>query len=204
MYENLRIIMFEDELGKYFSPQLEVYVKLDNGTEIRLINILYNVLVMWRDVLDELDIIKDDPLEPLIVDIPISRDEANMRQSSMQVREGEDYQFDFRMEKFNYENKVIEPMDASGMDIKFQLQKLPETAPIRIQATHQAISVEIDVDIPLSKEQAQKYVEIREDNLKEKFLEGILETLPDIKKDIQSKIRAAINTQISKQSQNPQ
>ncbi len=198
IYENLRLIMFKDEMGTYFAPQLEVYVKLDNGTEIKLINILYTVMSMWRDVLDELNIIKEDQLKPLTVDALISRDEANIRGANMQVREGEDYQFGFRMQKYNYEKNIIEPMDASEMDVEIQIHQLPKTATVHFQVTDPALGVNLglDFDIPLSEEQAQKYIKLDDEGgQKENFLKEIIETSPEVKKDIQSKMQIAINAQ---------
>jgi hypothetical protein len=195
----LRLIVFNDELGEYTAPQLEVYVKLDNGTEIKLINILYNVMTMWRDVLDNLGIISREPLEPLIIDIPISRDEASKRRANLQIRKGEDYQWHFRMEKYNYEKKITEPMDITGMDIQFQIRKLPENAPIHIHITNPSIGVDVEFDfsIPLSEEQALHYTELTENEKKEKFLKEIMESTPNIKMDLQNKIHSAIKSLIT-------
>lgn len=199
IHENLRYIMFKDEEGEYWAPQLEVYVKLDNTVELKLINILYNVITMWIDILDNLGIKTKESLEPLIIDNLISRDEASKRTANLQIRRGEDYQWGFRVEKYNYENKIIEPMDLTGMKFKFQILKIPENAPVHIHVTNPKIGVdvELDFDIPLSEEQAKNYMRLIENEKKQKFLHEIVESTPSIKKDLQNKIYLAIKSKIS-------
>lgn len=199
IYESLRLIEFTDKQGEYVAPQLEVYVKLDNGTEIKLINILYNVMSIWRDVLDNLGIINQTPLEPLKNDFPISREEANKRRPNLRIRQGEEYQWQLRMEKYNYNKRITESIDLTGKNFQFRIRKLPENAPISIHITNPGISVdfEVDFDIPLSKEQTKHYISLC-GSKKVEFLKELVESTPDIKKELQSKIQSAIQAQIPK------
>jgi len=199
IYESLRLIEFTDKQGEYVVPQLEVYVKLDNGTEIKLINILYNVMSIWLDVLDNLGIINQKPLEPLKNDFPISREEANKRRANLRIRQGEEYQWQFRIEKYNYNKRITESIDLTGKSIQFRIRELPENAPISIHIANPGIGVdfEVDFDIPLSKEQAKHYI-ILCGSEKEEFLKELMESTPDIKKELQSKIQSAIQAQIPK------
>jgi len=199
IYESLRLIKFTDKQGEYVAPQLEVYVKLDNGTEIKLINILYNVMSIWRDVLDNLGIINHKPLEPLKNDFPISREEANKRRANLRIRQGEEYQWQLRIEKYNYNKRITEPIDLTGKNIQFRIRELPENAPISIHITNPGIGVdfEVDFDIPLSKEQTEHYIFLCGSE-KVEFLKKLVESTPDIKKELQSKIQSAIQAQIPK------
>src|SRR5688572_22773031 len=95
--EQLRYIKFKDDLGDYFVPQLEVYVKLNNGSEHRVINILYDTLSMWNDVLDSLNIIDKTSINPLDIDKMITRDEAEKIEAGATGTEGEQYKWLFRM-----------------------------------------------------------------------------------------------------------
>jgi len=199
IYESLRLIEFTDKQGEYVAPQLEVYVKLDNGTEIKLINILYNVMSIWCDVLDNLGIINQKPLEPLKNDFPISREEANKRRANLRIRQGEEYQWQLRMEKYNYNKRITESIDLTGKNFQFRIRELPENAPISIHITNPGIGVdfEVDFDIPLSKGQTKHYISLCGSE-KVEFLKELVESTPDIKKELQSKIQSAIQAQIPK------
>lgn len=199
IFEEMVITMFADEQGQYFSPQLEVFVKLDDGTEIKLINILYNVMCMWRDVLDSLGIINLRTIEPLAIDQPISRDEANRRsKSNMRITRGEAYKWQYQMMKYNYVNNTSEPMDVTGMDFQFKIFEIPKQIPIHIQLTNSTAVIDIDFDIPLSEEQATQYMSLENKDELAAFIKTIIDNNPTIKNELEDKIKLAIQTQMSK------
>jgi hypothetical protein len=199
IYEAMVYTMFADEQGQYYSPQLEIFVKLDDGTEMKLINILYNAMLMWRDVLDKLGIINLAVIEPIRIDQPLTRDEVGKRTAHMSARQGEEYNWQFRMEKYNYEKNVAEPMDITGMNFQFRISKLPEQVPMCIHITNSNTKIDFDFDIPLSKEQAAQYVSIENDEKKNAFLKKLVDSNLNIKNKLNSKIKSAIQAQMAKE-----
>jgi hypothetical protein len=200
IYEVMVYTMFADEQGQYYSPQLDIFVKLDDGTEIKLVNILYNIMLMWRDVLDKLGIISLKAIESLRIDQPLKRDEVGRRNADMSMRQGEEYNWQFRMEKFNYEKNIAEPMDITGMNFQFRISKLPEQVPMCIHITNSKnkIDFNFDFDIPLSKEQATEYISLENDENKIAFLKRIVDSSPNIKNELNNKIKSAIQGQMTK------
>lgn len=173
---------FEDEQGQYFSCQIDVFVKLDDGTERKLVNILYNVICMWRDVLENLGIINLKDFEPPKVDIPLSRDEATS-QANMSMTSGEEYNWKYRFMEYNYKNNTLEPRDLSDHKFRFFIKRLPERIPISIHIVNPKFEIDVDFDVPLTQEQAKQYISLENDKIKYNFLESIINNDPNIKKN---------------------
>lgn len=198
VYEALICTMLEDEQGQYYSSQLEVFVKLDDGSEIKLINILYSVMCMWRDILDSLGIIDLKAIEPITIDQPITRDEAGKQKANMRITQGEAYKWQFRMMKYNYEKNVAEQMDVTGMDFQFRIFKIPEQIPMRIHITNPSFEIDFDFEIPLSEDQATQYMSLENDDKKMAFAKMIVDNNPSIKDELGCKIKSAIQAQMAK------
>jgi hypothetical protein len=115
------------------------------------------------------------------------------------VRHGEDYQWQLRMEKYNYDKGIIEPIDLTGQKFQFQIRELPKKASLSIHVTNpgNGVDFEVSFDIPLSEEQAEHYISLDNDE-KAEFLKELVESNPSIKKDLQSKLQSAIQAQIPK------
>ena len=196
--EELRLIAFSDELGEYFFPQLEVYVELDNGTELKLVDILYDGMKMCCSVLSDLGIF--DPAIPESPNIEkiISREEASKRKAEMQIRSGEEYKFIFRFEKYNYDKNIFEPKDMTGNNFQFTIYDLPKHIPINLifQNPLGADIISIDMDVPLSEIQASQYIQLGNSKEKNEFLNNIILTTPTIKKELQSRLEEAIHANI--------
>jgi hypothetical protein len=162
-------------------------VKLDDGTEKKLVNILYNVICMWRDVLDSLGIVNLKDFEPTKVDNPLTRDEATT-QANMSITRGEGYTWQCRFMKYNYEKNVHEPRDLSGNKFRFFVKGLPEKIPISIHIENPKFEIDVDFDVPLTKEQAEQYISQKSDEIRHDFLESIINNDPIIKKNYWKKI----------------
>jgi len=198
IYEAMIITRFEDEQGQFYSHQLEVFVKLDDGTELKLVRILYSVMCMWRDVLQALGIINLNAIEPLTIDQPITRDEASRRRANMRITRGEEYKWHFRMMVYDYKKNFAVPMDLAGMNFQFRILKLPERVPMCIHISNSNTEVDVDFDIPLSEEQASQYVSLEDDDQKMAFLKEIVDSNQSIRNAVENKIRSAIQVQMSK------
>jgi len=181
IFENMVNTRYEDEQGEYFSCQIEVFLRLDDGTEKKLVNVLYNVICMWRDLLDSLGIINIKEILPPKVDFPLSREETT-RQANMSITRGEGYSWQFRFMEFNYEKNVSEPGEISNRKFQFYVKKLPEQIPIIIHIENPKFEINVDFLVPLTKEQANEYILLQNDENKHEFLKSIIDNNPNIRK----------------------
>lgn len=197
IYESFRMIIFNDEEGEYISSKIEAYVKLDDGSERVLASILYNVHSMWNDKLDNLGIISRIPLIPMIIDPLISREEAEQRQVDMEMLQGEDIEWEFRVEKYNYVTNSVDPVDLTGWQVGLSIYKPPDKASIAIIISHPNIleKIEVEFDVPLSEEQGLVYMKMESKDEQARFINQILENSPSIKASLNKKIIAEIKAQ---------
>ena len=194
IYEVMISTMFSDDQGDYFASQLEIYLKLNDGTERKLTDVLYNVMLMWRDVLNELDII-DMKAPQAINDKPLTRKEAARRQFNMRIIQGEEFKANSRLLRYNYIKGVAEPIDLTGSSMQLKIHKLPQCAEIHMNLVPPTLteqSIEFDFRVPLTKRQAIRYVRFKSDSEKGTFLKRIIESSQSIQEELGRKIQEVI------------
>ena len=194
IYEAMTSIMFSDDQGDYFVSKLEIYLKLDDGAERKLTDVLYNVMLMWRDVLSELSII-DMKAPKTINDKPLTRKEAARRQTNMCIRRGEEFKANSRLLRYNYTKGIAEPIDLTGSSLQFKIYKLPQCAEIHISLVHPASpeqKIEFDFKVPFTKKQAMQYMRFKSESEKGTFVKSIIDSNQSIREELNMKIQEAI------------
>jgi hypothetical protein len=186
VYEVLTSTFFTDEHGEYSFPQLEVYVKLDDGSEINFSELLHSVMSMWLNNLRIWKIIDIQPFPEVGANEIVSRDDAEKRSADLQITRGEDYHWNFRIRKYNYDKKMIEPMDLTGASVGFRIYEPPTHIPIHISISDSKI--ELDFDVPLTDEQSHQYVKLSTADERLTFLQSIIGKNIEIQKAIQIEI----------------
>lgn len=173
--EVLAVTEYRDEVGVYRAPQVEVHVKLDDGTTQDLAQLLHEVMTMWCDELRALQIIdmRDNPEAP-VLDGHVSRKEAEKRTAGLEITKGEEHRLEMVLRRFNYAINRSEPMDLTGCDVRFVVRKLPESIPIHMELTNGGHTVEFDYEIPLTIKQAERFVTLRTEEQKGRFTQRLL------------------------------
>jgi len=193
IFEIMLFTHYADDQGEYTSPQIEVFVELDDGTEMKLINLLYSVMCMWRDVLDKLGIVSLSAIPPLNIDIPVTRDDAS-KKNSLHMRQGEDFKVKCRFMKYNYEKNKAEQKEMSGDNFRFWVKKLPEKATISAYYKNSNKKL-VDFDVPLTKDQASQFVSIEDEDKKTAFLKKVVDENPKTKDELERTIKSAYEEQ---------
>lgn len=198
--EEMRLIFFADNDGKYLAPQLEIVVRLDNGTEFLLVKILFNVLVMWDQILDNLGIVKRAIRSPININEIISREQANCRRSNLVIMKGEDQKLKYQIQELNNITGEIIDLDITGMKFELVIGSLPESVLIHLTFEKQDVDkrIEIDFDVPLTNEQSMEYVELKGIKEKNDFIREIILTNSKIKSDLNKLVIAMIQTDLEK------
>ena len=194
IFEVITSTFFSDNKGEYVAPQLEVYLKLDDGTKRKLTDVLYNVMLMWRDILSQLGIIDMKAPKP-INDKPLTRKEAARRQANLRIRRGEDFKANLRILRYNYAKGVAEPVDLTGSTVQSKIYKLPQYGEIHVSLVPPVSSkqkIELDFKVPLTKKQAIQYMRFKSDSEKGTFLKSIINSNQSIKEELGRIIQKAI------------
>ncbi len=193
IYEVMRLIFFSDDDGEYVASQLDVIVKLDDGSELLLITILDNVMSMWNDILDSLGIIEKITRPMLDINQVISRSQAGLREANLSILKGEDLQLNYLVQRFNNTKGIIEPMDISNMKFEFRIYSLPESVPIHLTISNPNLDKEIEIDfsVPLTNDQASNFIKLSKYE-KCNFINEIIQSNSNIKSALGEQIFKAI------------
>ncbi|MBP8856441.1 MAG: hypothetical protein KBG60_00365 [Anaerolineaceae bacterium] len=120
--EVLVITLFSDEFGEYVNQEKLVEIELIDGSKRNLLEVMTNVVNMWFDFLTEKGISK--PRNPIVINTQcfVSREKA--KHVNLSMVQGLQFTQNFRVQFFNKDKNLIEPVDLGGMDnIIFRVYK---------------------------------------------------------------------------------
>lgn len=181
IYEMLVFTFFKDEQGEYLYPQLDVFVKLNNGQELLLLPLFDSVIHMWERKLIEWGIVKKIRLPEINLNTIKTRVEAEQREAPAKIHQGEAYDWIMKFQKYNYEKGIIEPIDISKDRVELKVLKLPDSIPLTMQTR---TGESVDIKIPLSITQAEEYIKLQSKEKKEHYINDLIKVDPEIKKMI--------------------
>lgn len=147
IYEQIVITEYKDKDGEYRHIEKSVLVLLDNSVERDLFEIITNVLNMWLDELFNLGLIKKiKPFEIKNAKIPKRRKNAD--KLSWSIISGVRLHQRYKLQKYNYDKCIIEPIDLTGVHAKFSIFKPLYTLVLSVMdnKTGKEINLEIIVD----------------------------------------------------------
>lgn len=183
---------YKDKKGVYSAFEVTACVKLDDGTERDLAEILHNVMEMWVQKLEDLGI-KDLPMkdETLRRDVHLSRAEAAKRRLSGVGIQGEELALRFQVRRFNYATGRSEPVDLTGAKVKFTMRKIPDSVPMHVEIPDHGLKA--DADIPLTRAQAAKFSRLLSAEEKERYVAELVRRSPRLGKLIRDGFQKFIN-----------
>lgn len=118
------VTTFSDERGTYVHEEKQVVVTLSDGSERDLFDVMISVHNFW---LHELKSIGAKPANKTFSNPTtglVSRDDA--KQLRLQIIQGIRWHHSFRLQQYNYEKSLIEPVDLTdAQDIVFSLRMPP-------------------------------------------------------------------------------
>lgn len=146
VYEIAIITKYIDKNGEYNHIEKAVFAKLNDGTERNLHDIILNVMNMWIAELNSIKVLENYP-QLIIPKFKIPRrtkNTGNLNLNSMQ-----DLRFGpkFKVQKYNYQKKIIEPLDLTGAEITMRVYKPIHTCSLTFNKDGEnEISIEIDIE----------------------------------------------------------
>ncbi|SDR91828.1 hypothetical protein [Gramella sp. MAR_2010_147] len=116
IFEILIATEYKDKEGKYIDTGKSVYIKLDSGQERDLHEIIINVMNMWLVKLEELKLIEHIKSFPYH-STRLPKRNKNSRKMDFSAMQNLRFNPRFKIQKYNYETKSVEPMDLTGATI---------------------------------------------------------------------------------------
>lgn len=144
IYEEVVSTEYEDVLGSYQHIEKRVMIKLNDGNERILDEVIFNVLNMWVRELNENGILDNFKLKKNSNRIP--RRNKNSGKLNLQAMQNLRFGARFRMQKYNYEKKLIEPVDLTGAGITMRVYKPIYTFTLTLEKEGEKIIFDINLD----------------------------------------------------------
>lgn len=175
--EALVVTRYKDLDGDYKHGEKVVFVKLIDGSERDIYEVLTNVLNMWQTELYEMGAIKNN--NPFIsqTKLPVPREKA--KQVDLTMTQGIQWEQNFNSQYYDYEKKTTVPIDLSDGKTIFTIYK-PVTYTVSL---HNDKGEEISETLSLSPEENSVLNQIKDETEKAKYVsslvykKGIVKTL---------------------------
>lgn len=170
--------IYRDEEGEYYDIKKSIEITLKDGTTRELFDVLTNVVNMWIDFLQAAGIsgkATKFPVEDR--NQIISRAAADMRMDLV-ITQGIAVEKGFKIQKYNYEKRLPEPVDLTGSRFSFSVY---DPAKIKTEVAIQAISPEGKQyvgSVELDAEENREFFLLKDDvqpNARDAFIQKIMQ-----------------------------
>jgi len=159
IFEQIVVTEYQDKLGPFSHKEKCVIVKLNDGTERDLFEILTNVINMWLKVLNKanlIDSVKQFSLKPK----RLPRRSKQNQKLDLQLIKGIRFRQVYKMQKYNYSTGQAEPIDLS--DKKFEMRIYKPQFDVSMELTDNN-GEKIKLDIQVDKIQKRKLESLKTD-----------------------------------------
>lgn len=164
IFEEFILTFYNDVNGNYWIGDKRVVVVLNNGIKRDLLEINTNILNMWIDILNQLNVIQNIKQFKYIKSIEPRKREK--RSISIEAFSGIQFKKTIVFQKYNYENKSIEPIDLEQFDdIRMTIYK--QLYEIDLIFSNETIKSDVKITINVDEEVKERLSKIK---IKEKFV----------------------------------
>lgn len=158
IFERVLSTEYKDKKGIFYHIEKTVIVKLDNGSERDLHEIITNVINMWINELKSLEIIKDYPIQKYKSNrLPRRNSQSGILNLNAMI--GLRFKPNFQVRKYNYEKKQIEPVDLTKAHIEMNFYK-PVVHIVDISITTKENKV-IDLPVEIDENELKEYLNLK-------------------------------------------
>jgi len=151
--EQLVLIEYEDDAGTYRYAQKTVVVKLTDGSERNLLEILTNVMNFWQQHMLTLGVLSAARTFAYDADVRArSRAECEANRLDFELVQGQRFQQTIRLLRFNYNTGKAEPIDLTGSKLNFRIYR--PRFDVDVLLTHNASGKEFKTTISLTEDES--------------------------------------------------
>lgn len=151
--EQIAFIEYEDEAGTYRYVQKSVVVRISDGSEHNLLEILTNVINFWEQHMLSLSVLSK--ARSFTHDSAIryrSRAECEANRLNFEIVQGQRFHQSMRLLRFNKATGSAETIDLTGSEVRFRIYK--PKYDIELSLTHDASGKTYKVEITLTEEES--------------------------------------------------
>jgi hypothetical protein len=153
LIEQIAFIEYEDEVGTYRYVQKTVLVKLSDGSERNLLEILTSVINFWEGHMLALGVLPK--ARTFTHDSGIryrSRIECEANRLNFEIVQGQRFHQSMRLLRFSHTTGKVEPIDLTGSEVRARIYK--PIYDIELSLTHDASGKTYRTEISLTEEES--------------------------------------------------
>ena len=170
--EQLIFIEYDDEAGAYRYVQKTVVVKLTDGSERNLLEILTNVINFWEGHMLILGVLSKARVFAHDADIRYrTRAECEANRLNFELVQGHRFHQTMRLLRFDKATGKAKPIDLSGSEVKFRIYK--PKYDIELSLTHDATGKTFKTEITLTEEESFILSHISSDKERQAYVDGL-------------------------------
>lgn len=170
--EQITLTEYTDEEGVYRYAQKFVVVKLQDGGERNLLDVLTNVINFWERHLNELGVLAEARMfEHGNMIRYRSRAESEANRLNFEIVKGQRFHQSMRLLRFNNATGKAEPIDLTGSELKFRIYK--PNFEIDLSLVHEATGREFKRKITLSEEESEIVASLQTDSEKQEYINAL-------------------------------
>jgi hypothetical protein len=125
LMEVTTVTKYVDELGPYQSVEKDVVADLGDGVTKSVSELLTTVINFWFAKLYSLKLISKSHQYKMIERVqPIPRSEAGDGRLDLQITQGVNFRAALHFRQYNYEKRMLEPIDLNGAQIEANIYRL--------------------------------------------------------------------------------
>lgn len=170
--ERLVFIEYEDDAGPYRYVQKTVVVKLTDGSERNLIEILTSVINFWECQMVSLGVLSEARVFTHDTGIRYrSRSECETNRLNFELVQGLRFRQTMQLLRFNKATDRAEPIDLTGSNVRFRIYK--PKYDIELSLTHDASGKTFKTEISLTEEESLILSRMSSDEERQAYVNGL-------------------------------
>ena len=171
--EQLVFIEYEDDAGTYRYVQKTVVVKLADGSERNLLEVLTNVINFWEQQMVSLGVLSTPRTFAYDGDVRArTRAECEANRLDFEIVKGLRFHQTMRLLRFNNKTGKAEPIDLTGSKLNFRIYR-PQQFDVELSLTHDASGKVFKTTITLTEDESALLSRMSDDTERQAFVNGL-------------------------------
>jgi len=170
--EQIVVTEYEDEHGPYRCVEKVVVVGLANGSARDVLEVLTNVMNFWQGYLHSIGVLANPRNYPVPHGAELkSRSECGDSRLNFEMARGLRFRQTVQLQKYNYVEGKIEPVDLTGKDVRFKIHPRPRQE--LTLSLKSATGQEFSKTIILSEDESEALDRLTTDHEKQTYVQGL-------------------------------
>lgn len=170
--EEITITEYEDQDGSYRFVEKLVVAQLTDGSRRSVLEVLTNVMNFWQVHLNALGVVAKPRTYPFdSSQQPKSRAECESNRMGLVITPGLRFRSSMRLQRYNYETGVVEPVDLTGCQAEFRIYR--PRYEVDVSLTHNASGTAFKKTVTLSEEESLVFAGMKTDDERKAYVNSL-------------------------------